>query len=191
MPVYRWVPQDPTDLVLEGEQLRSEALASGNNFSVWPDPIPLSFVPPVFDEEDYFPPMQCIAYTVDSRVQSAQVGMIRANAGIACGQFGVWLPVFAHECLAQTMDARPGAWTRYSLSGVSLDSSSNPLGTCVVKVFLTGNDVKQFETVSDASGNWSIDVGANPGPFYLVEYKTGSPDRAGTSLNTNVPTATQ
>jgi hypothetical protein len=146
---------------------------------------------PVLDEEDYFPPMQQdFAFTLAANVSDASNGLVLANAGIAC-QGGAWLPVLGGECIAQTMKARPGAWTRYSLTGVSRDSNGAALGACSVKVFLTGNDTKQFETVSDASGNWSIDVGANPGPFYLVEYKVGSPDRAGTSLNTNVPIATQ
>jgi hypothetical protein len=188
------VPQEPTDLVIEGEQLRQESYVQATDparsvMAGFQTQTLLSFAAPVLDEEDYFPPMNNLVATVDARVSSVVGQGVRANAGVACTS-GAWLPVRANECLAQTMSARPGAWTRYSLTGVSRDSSGAALATCTVKVFLTGNDTKQFETVSDASGNWSIDVGANPGPFYFVEYKTGAPDRAGTSLNTNVPTVT-
>jgi hypothetical protein len=188
------VPQEPTNLVIEGEQLRQESYVQATDparsvMAGFQTQTLLSFAAPVFDEEDFSPPMINLVATVDSRVSDVVGRGVRANAGVACTS-GAWLPVRANECLAQTMSARPGAWERLSLVGVSRDSSGVALGTCTVKVFLTGNDVKQFETVSDASGNWSIDVGANPGPFYYNAYKVGSPDRAGTSINTNVPIKT-
>lgn len=74
----------------------------------------------------------------------------------------------------------------WRLAGVSRDSTGAPLGNCTVKVFQTGDDVKVAEVISDASGNWSIEM-LRQGPFYLVEYLVGSPDRAGTSINTIVP----
>lgn len=74
----------------------------------------------------------------------------------------------------------------WRLTGVSRDSAGAQLGFCTVKVFQTANDEKVAEVVSDATGNWSVEM-LRQGPFYLVEYLIGSPDRAGTSLNTLVP----
>jgi hypothetical protein len=78
---------------------------------------------------------------------------------------------------------------RSSLVGVSRDGTGAILGLCTVRIFRTADDVKVAETVSDASGNWSVPM-MPPGPYYYVEYRVGSPDKAGTSLNTNLPTIT-
>jgi len=72
--------------------------------------------------------------------------------------------------------------------GVSRDATGVALGTCVVKVFRTDDDVLVASTVSDGSGNWTA-YPNQQGPYYFVEYKAGSPDVFGTSPNTN--TATQ
>ena len=73
------------------------------------------------------------------------------------------------------------------LVGVSRDSTGVALGTCVVKVFSTVKDVLVASTISDGSGNWTA-YPNEPGPYYYVEYKAGSPDVFGTSPNTNTAT---
>ena len=73
-----------------------------------------------------------------------------------------------------------------SLSGRSLDSTGATLGNCRVLIFRTEDNSFVLETTSDASGNWSVTLNKG-GPFFLVEYKAGSPDVAGTSLNTLAP----
>lgn len=72
------------------------------------------------------------------------------------------------------------------LSGVSRDSAGAPLGNCRVMIFRTEDKSFILETQSDASGNWAVSMLVG-GPFFLVEYKAGSPDVAGTSVNTIVP----
>lgn len=74
-----------------------------------------------------------------------------------------------------------------TLSGVSRDSTGAALGNCQVLIFRTANKSFILETQSDGSGNWSVSMLVG-GPFFLVEYKVGSPDVAGTSVNTLVPT---
>lgn len=188
MPVIRYIPPDPTDRVLMGEQLR-QAVLDPNNVDVasagllMGGPL-LSGFPALVSDEDAFPPMNSMCEIGRLSVRRSKNGVlqVRANAGIST-PCGAWVTKPWPPLLRMTV----GGYARYSLSGVSRDSSGVALGGCTVKVFLTGNDTKQFETISDGSGNWSIDVGANPGPFYYVEYKVGSPDRAGTSINTNVP----
>jgi hypothetical protein len=71
--------------------------------------------------------------------------------------------------------------------GVTRDSGGAVLGNVVVDLFITGSDSIVGTTTSDASGNFSF---SNPGtgPFYIVAYKAGAPDVAGTSVNTLLPT---
>lgn len=71
------------------------------------------------------------------------------------------------------------------LSGVSRDAAGVALGACQVLIFRTEDKTLVDETISDASGNWSISL-MKGGPFFLVEYKTGTPV-FGTSVNTLVP----
>jgi hypothetical protein len=71
------------------------------------------------------------------------------------------------------------------LSGVSKDSTGAVLGLCQVLIFRTEDKSLVAETVSDANGVWSVSM-MKGGPFFLVEYLAGSPDRAGTSVNTLV-----
>lgn len=80
-----------------------------------------------------------------------------------------------------------GVTVNYAISGVTRDSVGAALGNCRVELFVTALDVSIAETVSDASGNFRF---ANPGtgPFYIVAYKAGGADVAGTTVNTLVAT---
>jgi hypothetical protein len=192
MPVLRYILQDPTDVVLQGEQLRQSVLDPNNlpAFAVgmmMGNPT-LSGFPEVLQDEDAFPPMNsyCEVGMISVRRMKNGVLQQRANAGIStpCGAWASndWSPLLLNSV---------GGYERLSLAGVSRDGTGAALDACTVKVFRTVNDTKAFETVSDGSGNWAVaDVGVEPGPFYYVEYKAGTPDVAGTSLNTNVPTKT-
>ena len=73
-----------------------------------------------------------------------------------------------------------------AITGVTRDSTGAVLANCHVDLFISNADVLRAETTSDASGNFSF---GNPGtgPFYIVAYKTGSPDVAGTTANTLFP----
>ena len=75
-----------------------------------------------------------------------------------------------------------------ALTGVSRDSAGAALGSCRVMAFRTSDNSFAGETTSDGSGNWSL-ANLTGGAFYLVEYKAGAPDRAGTSVNTLLPVA--
>lgn len=71
------------------------------------------------------------------------------------------------------------------ITGTTLDSAGSPLGSCVVDMFRTSDDIKVDSTTSDGSGVFSF-IPLQYGPFYLVAYKPGSPDVAGTTVNTLV-----
>jgi hypothetical protein len=70
---------------------------------------------------------------------------------------------------------------------VTQDSASAAIAGCTVELFQTGGDIPTMQTISDASGNYRFD---NPGsgPFYIVAYKAGSPDVAGTTVNRLIAT---
>jgi hypothetical protein len=73
--------------------------------------------------------------------------------------------------------------TRTVLTGITKDSGGAALASCVVQLFRTVDDLILAETTSDGSGVYVFypTVG---GPFYIVAYKAGAPDAAGTTVNT-------
>lgn len=80
---------------------------------------------------------------------------------------------------------RPGARNAV-LTGITRDLAEAPLGNCTVDMFKTTTDEKVATVVSDAQGNFAFTIAPVSGPFYLVAYLAGSPDVAGTTLNTLV-----
>jgi len=72
------------------------------------------------------------------------------------------------------------------LAGISRDSTGAPLAAA--RVSLCQGNVIVNTVTSDGSGNYAFD---NPGsgPFFIVAYKAGSPDVAGTTVNTLLPAA--
>lgn len=77
----------------------------------------------------------------------------------------------------------PFAQSNPVITGVTRDSAGNPLGTCVVHCFRTADDRFMAQTTSDASGEFTV-FAVGTGPFYLVAYKAGTTDVAGTTVNT-------
>jgi hypothetical protein len=89
---------------------------------------------------------------------------------------------------------------RYTISGVTKDSAGVALGAVSIEVYEiitgtpTGNEPKGRlvgQTVSDANGNYRVDVYSAVGVTFQVDaYKSGAPDVAGTTVNTLVGTPT-
>ena len=76
--------------------------------------------------------------------------------------------------------------TQFFISGVTKDSTGTILGSCTVKLFRTSDD-RWFETVtSDATTGAYRFGGVGSANCYVVAYKAGSPDVAGTTVNTLV-----
>ena len=72
------------------------------------------------------------------------------------------------------------------IAGVTRNSVGTALGSCVVESHLTADGSKIAVVTSDAgTGAFSVLAGS-VAPHYLVAYKAGSPDIAGTSVNTLV-----
>jgi len=72
------------------------------------------------------------------------------------------------------------------LIGTTLDSAGAPLGSCVVEAFTTADDVKQGSVTSDTAGYYALCTFKTTA-HYIVAYKAGAPDVAGTTLNTLIP----
>lgn len=92
------------------------------------------------------------------------------------------LPLVVHPIL-------PLPPTYFRIAGTTRDATGAALGTCVVDLFRTSDDVKLDSVTSDAEGLFEFrTAGQPPNAYYLVAYKAGSPDVAGTTVNTLVGT---
>jgi len=82
----------------------------------------------------------------------------------------------------------PTAPVRYVISGITKDSTGAVLGSCAVTLYQTGQDAALQTKTSDAvDGSYTFNVTETIGrTFYIVAYKAGSPDVAGTTTNTLV-----
>jgi hypothetical protein len=85
--------------------------------------------------------------------------------------------------IAKAFRSQSFATTSIYVRGITKDSTGTPLGACPVHLFRTSDDVEVDQSVSDGSGNYSL-VCAGSGTFYVVAYKPGAPDVAGTTVNT-------
>lgn len=77
--------------------------------------------------------------------------------------------------------------SRYLISGLTIDAATNVVGNVTVDVYETVLDIIRGSTISDASGNYAVEIAGDIGlTFYVRCYKVGSPDLAGTTVNTLV-----
>lgn len=76
---------------------------------------------------------------------------------------------------------------RWLVSGTTKNSVGTAIGSCEVDLFRTVDDVKVNATISDITivGAFSFSVGLSQS-YYAVAYLAGSPDIAGTTVNTLV-----
>lgn len=79
-----------------------------------------------------------------------------------------------------------GCNSRFGITGITRDEYGSPLGGVLVKLFRTINDEKVDQIISDSFGNYLVSTPYYPEGHYLVQYKTGTPDRFGSSINTLV-----
>jgi hypothetical protein len=86
--------------------------------------------------------------------------------------------------------ALPLPVSRFTISGVTRDSVGAVLGACTVHLFRTADDLL-FEVVTSdpTTGAFSVSAVGLAEQYYLVAYHPGSPDVAGTTLNTLTGTA--
>jgi hypothetical protein len=85
------------------------------------------------------------------------------------------------ECFAENVPYFPER--NFTITGVTKDSTGAALGGCTLRLFNAASHVLAQTTISDASGNYSFVVDKTQ-TWYVVSYKGGAPDVAGTSVNT-------
>jgi len=90
---------------------------------------------------------------------------------------------FSHTFGKKRFRSQPFSTASVYVSGVTRDSTGSALGSVTVQLFRTLDDCFLGEAVSDGAGNYTVRA-PGTGPFYLVAYKAGSPDVAGTTVNT-------
>lgn len=79
----------------------------------------------------------------------------------------------------------PRSSRAFIISGITKDSTGAPIGGCTVKLYTATDDVLRYTAISDlATGAYSFSVPSNGWTFYAVAYLAGSPDVAGTTVNT-------
>jgi hypothetical protein len=79
-----------------------------------------------------------------------------------------------------------GEASRVGFVGTTRDQYGTPLGSCVVQLFRTSDDLFIMEITSNSDGSFLLQSWYSPDTHYIVAYKPGSPDVFGTTLNTLV-----
>lgn len=120
--------------------------------------------------------------TVLGTATNTESGDGSSSGSAAASGVGAWLASSLGESVGAGAATGVG---RTAITGVTKTSTGLPLGACTVQLFQTSDDTFLAEVVSSAAGVYALypDVA---GPFYLVAYKAGSPDVAGTTVNTLV-----
>lgn len=197
MPVIRSVPQDPTDLVISGEQFRATAIQDGIHIGNAPVMTSVFFE----DDEGYILHQAPVLVADDLSPLTVQITpprealrnpfagtMIGSNIGV-CTPCGAIYPHGIGAHLMNSFFVQNSA--RWQIVGVTRDSAGSPLGNCrvvmleIARIAVNGAPVVG-ETVSDGSGNYTIEVWGNTA-HQGIAYKDGSPDVAGISIDTLTP----
>lgn len=83
----------------------------------------------------------------------------------------------------------PGTQSLKFLKGVCRDVSNNALSGVVVQAFRTSDDAfAGYEVQTRSDGSYDLPTNFPGVAHYAVAYLAGSPDRAGTTVNTLIPT---
>jgi hypothetical protein len=78
--------------------------------------------------------------------------------------------------------------TYYKVSGVTRDETGAALAGCVVNLLRTRDNLLIGQTTSDGTGYYEFRTAGPASNYYVNAYKEGSPDVAGTTVNTVVGT---
>jgi len=76
-------------------------------------------------------------------------------------------------------------WLKWftTISGQTQDCNGSPVAGCIVKLYATATDTLMMSTISDANGVFSFLIPSTL-QYYIVAYKAGGSDLAGTTVNT-------
>lgn len=161
--------------------------------------------------QTYDPMTVLVPTSSDVQLTAFNGSLVRNNACISTATGAIVPMETGRKCLWSNFVQ---ATNRFTLSGVSRDSTGAALGTCTVTVLETGRIAVDGLThgqmpsagnpveveadsespvvarqISDGSGNFSFSVPMNTA-YQIMAYKAGSPDVAGITVNTLTPTHT-
>jgi hypothetical protein len=75
------------------------------------------------------------------------------------------------------------------LAGITRGVTGQPLGLCNVFVYDSVTDALMGSGAANASGNYTVTLSSSGHNLFAVAYLAGSPDLAGTTVNTLVATS--
>jgi hypothetical protein len=128
-------------------------------------------------------------YRVDRQNNGPMLGFDRAGrngwgSSVFLGSY--WAPPEWGRASGQRS---PGFTNPLSISGITKDSTGAVLANCTVHLF-DANDLERAQGTSDGNGAYKLWIRAPLAtPCYIVAYKAGGTDVAGTTQNTLVPAA--
>jgi len=200
MPVIRYIPQDPFDLVIQGDQMRAVAVKSMVGMVAAPIVLslllsgPIATSPVIAGEQNYLTTFlgadTCGGYvvpTVEVLQGLSDGSIVSANAKI-CTPTGAVVPF---EIGRRLMTDFVQASNVFTLTGQTLDKTGAALANCQISVEevarqYIGGMQEAVIGVSDGSGNYSVILPMNTA--YQVEaYLAGSPDLVGITTNKVTP----
>lgn len=83
-----------------------------------------------------------------------------------------------------------GCQFKNRIKGTCVDNADTPVANAIVQGYVTATDAYVGEVTANTSGGYELMTEQLTSvPHYLVAYKAGSPDIAGTTVNTILPTA--
>lgn len=200
MPVIINTPPDPTDLVIQGEGLRSAALSSGIGLALAPLALvmllggiatPMAGLQPLVQgEQSYAPTVGGYPVPPMEILRSPDAGSLVYNNAVIATPCGALYP---HEIGRRMMNSFGplGGSNLWGLVGVTRDSGGVALGSCAVIAVMTeqmviGGAPIMWLTTSDGSGNFTTIVPREDKTYQILAYKAATPV-AGIGLNTLVP----
>ena len=198
MPIIIYVPQDPTDLIMAGEEMRASVLDMNVSMQTAVQSVSITaWSTSIVTDEDHFAPMNDSIDGNRMAIRRAKSGelQMRSGAGIATPTGG-WI----YNNYAPLIGPCMFATNLFAISGVTKDSTGAALGNCRVIALETarlavdgglgvvGPDSPVVsETYSDGSGNYTLPVALNTA-HQLTAYLPGSPNVAGITRDDVTPT---
>lgn len=114
----------------------------------------------------------------------------RVGSGAPIGSDGAgWYDLSMKDLFEPYSCDGGGTQSKNFLRGLCVDASEVPVANAIVQAFVTATDAFAGEVQANTDGTYVLGVEQSKATaHYLVAYKPGSPDIAGTTVNTLLPT---
>jgi hypothetical protein len=144
------------------------------------------------DERNLLPFMRWNVYAertqmspwTDGRLWSTSSFMGGAGAGTL---FALTQDAGCSNCYETMSSDESGGQQALKIRGVTRDLNGNPLGSVIVRGFLTATNAFIGQCTSDSGGYYELPTPYVGAQHYLVAYQSGSPDITGSTVDTLTP----